>query len=130
MPGCRDAPGMPGMPGMPGTRRAAEPESADPHEGVLDLQEEVLHAVRAAARQDVGRLSVLRADGRAGRAAPAKLQKLKTQAFVHGLERRSGQRAAARLARPAAGPAARRAVHARSRRTSIGNGDPKCHDGA
>ena len=57
----------------PGAPRDAERESADPHDGVLDLQEEVLHAVRAAARQELGRLSVLRADrAQAAIAAPAK----------------------------------------------------------
>ena len=40
-------------------------------------------------------------------AAPAKLQAIKTQAFVIDAHGRPGQHAAARLARPAAGPAAR-----------------------
>ena len=37
------------------------------NEGLLVLQEEVLHAVRAATRQDLGPVSVLRADRAAGR---------------------------------------------------------------
>ena len=49
------------------------------------------------------------------RPRPRKLQALKTQAFMLDASGQRGQHAAARLAGAAAGPAARRAVHARSR---------------
>ena len=42
--------GNAGRTAMPGPPGAPNPKPTDPHAGVLDLQEEVLHAMRAATR--------------------------------------------------------------------------------
>ena len=113
---------------MPRVRRdagGAESEPADPHDGVLDLQEEVLHAVRAAARQELGRCPYCAQIAQQAAAAPAKLQELKTQAFVIDSSGGPGSMQLLGWLVPLQGPQTRRAVHAaaedgdRHRRRSV-----------
>ena len=110
----------PGMPGMPGCPDAGCPAHRRRRIRTRRSSRRGSGSSRRSSARSASSSSTRRWDAcpycaqiaQQAAAAPAKLQTLKTQAFVIDAQRRPGQHAAARLDRAAAGRAARRAVHA------------------